>query len=56
MNERRRNNIIAASIALLVVGIIIVIIGYFVHLRNENIDKTIKITPTFTGRSSETQQ
>lgn len=49
MSENNRKNIIAAVIALLFLGAIIASIIFFVRLQNENREKNLKITPTFTG-------
>lgn len=56
MTEKTRKNLIAAIIALILVGIITATIFYFVHSQNENREKYLKITPTFTGPSTNSNQ
>ncbi len=53
MREKERKNIIAAVVALLLLVLLVIGVTYYVHLQNENREKNLKITPTFTGRPEE---
>ncbi len=50
MREKERKNIIAAVVALLLLALLVPGVIYYIRLQNDNREKNLKITPTFTGR------